>query len=204
MPKEDFATAIAALERRLADHERKGNELRAMINFLCEEAGEPPKYASAEIAGSGSVAAAAGVLTQIKRDSFYGKKQMTAIREYLEMRRAQGDGPATPQEILEALKAGGYKFEAKSDDIALVVLRALLRKATNVFHKLPGTRAYGLMAWYPGAKPSDADGDRSSKARRSSRSVAPKRKAKSPRKTKASPTTPITDSQPEPQEAQAA
>jgi hypothetical protein len=187
MPKEDFSTAIAALERRLADHDRKGNELRAMINFLCEEAGEPPKYSLGDTSGAGAGPATGGVLTQIKRDSFYGKKQMTAIREYLEMRRAQGDGPATPQEILEALKAGGYKFEAKSDDIALVGLRALLRKATGVFHKLPGTRAYGLMAWYPGAKQGtsrdNADGGRSTKGRRSSRIIS-KGKLGRPRKVK--------------------
>jgi hypothetical protein len=85
-------------------------------------------------------------------NAFFGKRQVTAIREYLEMRRVHGDGPATPQEILEALKAGGYRFEAKSDVVALIGLRALLRKATTVFHKLPGTRTYGLLAWYPNAK----------------------------------------------------
>ncbi len=157
MPKDDLSAAIAALERRLIDHDRKGNEIRRAINILYEEGGQKPKYPDVDTpAGTQD---SGGVLTQIKRDSFYGKKQMTAAREYLEMRRTQGDGPATPQEILEALKAGGYKFEAKSDDIALVGLRALLRKATNVFHKLPGTRAYGLLSWYPNAKASDNDDD---------------------------------------------
>jgi hypothetical protein len=33
MPKEDFASAIAALERRLAENDRKGNELRATIRY---------------------------------------------------------------------------------------------------------------------------------------------------------------------------
>ena len=90
----------------------------------------------------------------------------------------QGNGPATPQEIIEALKAGGYKFEAKSDEIALIGLRALLRKATSVFHKLPGTRAYGLMAWYPGAKPGNDSDEKPKKGRRSKRATKPPRKAK--------------------------
>lgn len=156
MPKDDLSAAIAALERRLSDHERKGVELRRAINILCEEGGQQPKYPDLDT--STTAQESAGALTQIRRDTFYGKKQMTAIREYLEMRRMQGDGPATPQEILDALKAGGYKFEAKSDEIALVGLRALLRKATTVFHKLPGTRSYGLLSWYPNAKASDNDG----------------------------------------------
>ena len=37
----------------------------------------------------------------------------SAMREYLEMRKRQGLGPAKPREFFEALKAGGYQFEAK-------------------------------------------------------------------------------------------
>lgn len=167
MPAEDLTAAIAALERRLAEHERKGNELKGVINVLYAEAGLPLKFP--ELAAGSGGAASGAVLTQIKRDSFYGKKQMTAIREYLEMRRLQGNGPATPREILDALKAGGYQFEAKSDEIALVGLRALLRKATTVFHKLPGAGGYGMLAWYPDAKQSkysaDDDEDKPAKGR---------------------------------------
>jgi hypothetical protein len=169
MPADDFNPAIAALERRLAEHERKGNELRTLLNMLYVEAGVAPKY---QEVGASTGAGGGAVLTQVKRDSFYGKKQMTAIREYLDMRRAQGNGPATPREILEALKAGGYRFEAKNDHIALVGVRALLRKATTVFHKLPGTGAYGLLAWYPDAKlaKGDDDGEDGAPARKSSKS----------------------------------
>jgi hypothetical protein len=173
MPENDLNPAIAVLEGRLAEHERKGNELRTLLNMLYVEAGLSPKYQDVPAAGGGGSGGGA-VLTAIKRDSFYGKKQMTAIREYLEMRRAQGNGPATPREILEALKAGGYRFEAKNDGIALVGLRALLRKATKVFHKLPGTGNYGLLAWYPDAKPNkaDDDGENGAAARKSSKSKA--------------------------------
>jgi hypothetical protein len=152
----DLGTAIAALERSLADTERKANALRSAINTLCEEAGLPPKYPNV-----GRSAEQAAVNTQIQPDTFYGKKQSTSIRMYLEIRKAQGLGPATPREIFEALKTGGYQFETRNETNALVGMRALLRKNNVTFHRLPnGT--YGLLSWYPDAragKPSDDDDD---------------------------------------------
>lgn len=154
MPENDaFSSIIALLEARYIEAQKIADEKLAALNAVRQEAGLPPRSPGVEASGGEG----APVLTQIKRDTFYGKKQMTAIREYLTMRRAQGDGPATPREILDALKAGGYRFETKSDDIALVGVRALLRKANSVFHKLPGTGSYGLLEWYPNAKPSRED-----------------------------------------------
>jgi hypothetical protein len=90
-------------------------------------------------------------VTQIADDTFYGQKQTPAMRTYLEMRKAQGLGPATPREIYEAIKSGGYVFEAKDAEVALVGMRALLRTQPNIFHRLPqGT--WGLTVWYPDAK----------------------------------------------------
>jgi hypothetical protein len=150
---DDLGPAIAVFEQKLAGAERRVAEYRNAINVLLQAQGLPARYV--EESGSPSVAPApptGSTATQIKRDSFYGKKQMTAIRELLEMRRTSGEGPATPKEVVVALKAGGYKFGTKNDEIALVGIRALMRKATTVFHKLPGTNAYGLTAWYPNAK----------------------------------------------------
>lgn len=138
--------AIDTLERRLAEVERKANDLRSLINVLCVEAGLPSRYPE----GSGPSGGGTKI-TQIKEDTFYGKKQQTAVREYLEMRKAQGLGPAKPRDIYEALRAGGYQFEAKDEDNALVGLRALLRKRTNIFHRLPNG-VYGLLNWYPNAR----------------------------------------------------
>jgi hypothetical protein len=156
---DDLAPAIAVFERIIADAERRVADARRSIDALLQAQGLEPRYAEEAMAArAGGVVALSGSgflsarAAPIKRDSFYGKKQMTAIRELLEMRRSHGDGPATPREIFDALKAGGYRFDAKTDDIALVGLRASLRKATTVFHKLPGTNAYGLTAWYPDAK----------------------------------------------------
>jgi hypothetical protein len=156
-----FEGAIAALERRLGEVERKGNELRGAINALLEEAGQPPRYPTGVgdsiPSASGATSTTQPSVTALKPDTFYGKKQGTAVREYLEMRKARGLGPAKPREIYEALREGGYAFEAKDDTNALVGLRALLRKNTNQFHKLP-TGAYGLMSWYPHAKRPRATG----------------------------------------------
>lgn len=154
---DDFAPAIAVFEKIIAEAERKADEARRSINALYQARGLPPPYADDATGQRTSAASPSPVPTQVRRDTFYGKKQMTAIRELLEMRRAQGEeGPATPREVVNGLKAGGYRFETKSDDIALIGVRALMRKATNVFHKLPGTNAYGLVTWYPNAKLSKA------------------------------------------------
>jgi hypothetical protein len=67
------------------------------------------------------------------------------------MRRSAGLGPAKPREIYDALRQGGYQFNAQEDETALVGMRALLRKMNSTFHKVPGTSAYGLRSWYPHA-----------------------------------------------------
>ncbi len=137
---------IAMLERSIEEAEQKIRALRIAINTICAEAGMPQRYPDVALAGSGG-----SRLLQIKDDTFYGKKQTPAMREYLEMRKAQNLGPAKPREFFEALKAGGYQFEAKDDETAIVGLRALLRTQPQIFHRLPqGT--YGLTEWYPDAK----------------------------------------------------
>ena len=142
------AAALEVLERRLSDLERKANVLIETINDLRTEDGLPPRPPFGSGGGGGISSAGSGgaALTQIRPDSFYGKKLQTAVREYLEMRFAVAGGrsdPATPKDIYEAITKGGYQFDAKTPDIAMVGLRALLRKRTAFFHKFPnGT--YGL------------------------------------------------------------
>ncbi|MDB5610934.1 MAG: hypothetical protein JWP25_7834 [Bradyrhizobium sp.] len=143
MPNE-LDPAIAAFERRREDALASVAECERTINTLCKEAGYPPRYAETTTNNSMKV-------TQISDDTFYGQKQTPAMRMYLEMRKAQGLGPATPRDIYQALEQGGYVFEAKNSEIAMVGMRALLRTQPNVFHRLPqGT--WGLTTWYPDAK----------------------------------------------------
>jgi hypothetical protein len=147
------APALAVLEPKLDELERKANALLQVVNELRTEDGLPPRPPSGGegFVTPGASGSAGATVSQIRPDTFYGKKMQTAIREYLEMRKAAGIGPATPRQIYEAITAGGYKFEAKDETTALVGMRALLRKRTAFFHKLPNG-SYGLTNWYPDAK----------------------------------------------------
>ena len=157
-PVSPFQPAIDALEKDLAALERDGNALFTTINVLRKKAGLPPRgpwgggNGREASAGIPEGEAATGIPVQIRPDTFFGKRMGTAARELLEMRRASGQGPGKPRELFETLKAGGFQFEAKDDTVAIVSFRAMLRKNTQMFQKLPnGT--YGLKAWYPNAKP---------------------------------------------------
>jgi hypothetical protein len=143
MPNE-LDPAIAAFERRREDALAVVAECERTINTLCKEAGYGPRYIETSTNNATKV-------TQISDDTFYGQKQTPAMRMYLEMRKAQGLGPASPRDIYQALEQGGYVFEAKTPEIAMVGMRALLRTQPAVFHRLPqGT--WGLTSWYPDAK----------------------------------------------------
>ena len=155
--------AIELLVTQIVELERKANAFRTSVNILCEKDGLPPLYP--EGGGGGGVregtdkraADTASTPAQIRHDTFYGKRQQTAVRELLSIRKSSGLGPAKPIEILDGIKAGGYQVEAKTDDIALVGLRAMLRKRPAVFHKLPNG-SWGLAEWYPNAKRAKASG----------------------------------------------
>ena len=144
--REEFRPAIEALQRDLAELERKVSETKTTINRLCEIAGGAPLYSDVGTTSQPTVGS-------IKGDTFYGKVLTTAAREYLEMRKTANLGPATPREIYEALIKGGFAFETKIEANAITGLRATLRKNSGVFHRLPGPGGeYGLLAWYPRAK----------------------------------------------------
>jgi hypothetical protein len=175
----DLDPAISALERRREEALTTAAELERTINTLCKEAGYPPRYTEAASNNSLKV-------TQISDDTFYGMKQTPAMRTYLEMRKVQGLGPAGTREIYDALVQGGYQFDAKTPDIAMVGMRALLRTQPLVFHRLPqGT--WGLTIWYPDAKkPRDEPKKKTARAKKAS-AASKLRKAPSPAKRRSSP-----------------
>lgn len=181
--RDEMKPAIDALLVELADQEKQVTETKLLINRLCARSGMELMFPDAAAAsGSGSVAT-------IRPDSFYGKVLNTAAREYLEMRRAANLGPATPREVYEALVKGGYASEAKDETTAMVTLRATLRKNSSIFHRLPnGT--YGLLSWYPNAKPQRDDEDDGVVAR------SKKKGRKSARRAKQTAKTPIPDAVP--------
>ena len=145
MSSDELTPAIHHLEQKVT-------ALIGALNVLRAEAGMPPYSPSPDGGGDKPISSS----LDIKSDTFFGKRQHTAIREYLEMRKASGDGPARPREIYEALRAGGVKFESDDEQKALVALRAMLRRRTAVFIKVGESGAYGLRSWYPDAKPKKA------------------------------------------------
>jgi hypothetical protein len=170
--------AIDALERRREEALATAGEMERSINTLCKEAGYPPRYTDSASTNSIRV-------TQISDDTFYGMKQTGAMRTYLEMRKTQGLGPAGTREIYDALLQGGYQFEAKTPDIAMVGTRALLRTQPLVFHRLPqGT--WGLSTWYPDAKKKDEPKKKTAPAKKAG-AASKLRKAPSPGKRRSSP-----------------
>lgn len=176
MPRPELRTAIDALEEEHMAMQRQAAEIRSMINLLCQRAGFDPRYPDNDSTTHAPTPA------NIRPDSFYGKRMQSAGREFLEMRKRSDLGPATPREIYDALKAGGYQFEAKDDTVALVGLRAMLRKNSGTFHKLPHGQ-YGLTAWYKDIKtPKEGGEDRQISS--APKKAGSRRKLKKPAKPK--------------------
>lgn len=140
---EHLQKAIAELETKLEDQLKAVAKTKSGINQLAELAGLPVPYPETEERASGGT---------IRPDQFYGKPLHTAMRAYLDM-RGPTRGPATVNEIFDALKLGGFQFDTKSDDNAKRIIRITLTRNTLVFHKLPNG-SYGLLAWYPNVKAS--------------------------------------------------
>ena len=114
-------------------------------------AGLPPRYAESALEKS------SGSGFTIRSDQFHARPVATIVREYLEMRKRADIGPATLDEIFDALAQGGYESHAKDEQTARISLNNALTK-NPVFYKLPNKR-WGLLAWYPKAKQRDNSED---------------------------------------------
>jgi hypothetical protein len=152
IPAGAFQPAIDALEEDYTDLERQANALLTSINILRAKAGLPPRPSGfGPAAAEGTRRSHSGHMP-IQSDTFTGKKLGSAVRQFLEMRKAGGgDAPATTREIFDALKEGGFVSGAKDEATGMVVLRTMLRKNTTMFVKLHNGKI-GLRAWYPGLK----------------------------------------------------
>ncbi|MDR3483697.1 MAG: hypothetical protein P4M05_02155 [Bradyrhizobium sp.] len=143
MSEVTVAETIDKLSGEITAEEMATRKKKEMVNTLCTVIGRAPAYAIAE--------AAMAVPTSIRSDQFYGQPLASAVRTILEMRKQRGLGAATNNEIYDALTAGGYEFDTKSDDIARKSLRNSIAKNTALFHKLPNGQ-FGLLSWYPNVK----------------------------------------------------
>lgn len=142
---DQLKAAIATLQGELALQEEEVANTKRLINQLAKRAGLPPPYGDAELLARSGLS--------FSPDQFYGQPLHIAMRTLLEMRKASnpGAGPASVNQIFDALREGGYQFDAKNDENAKRIIRIMLTKNSGVFHKLPNGH-YGLLSWYPGAK----------------------------------------------------
>lgn len=142
---EGLSQAVALLEAQLKKQERAALDTKRAVNAIYMAAGESPRYSDSDLGES------TGPSLAIRSDQFYGQPLAASIREVLEMRRALKQGPATVNELYEALLQGGFKFDTKNEDNSKRGLRISLTKNTVTFHKLPNGK-FGLLEWYPNAK----------------------------------------------------
>jgi hypothetical protein len=132
--------AISELTTQVTSKEAELRKMKESVNTLCAVDGRQPIYLieSAE----------ASVPTAIRSDQFYGQPLASAVRTILEMRNQRNRGAASINEIYDALNAGGFQFNTKSDLVSKNSLRNSLAKNTIAFHKLPNGH-FGLLSWYP-------------------------------------------------------
>ena len=149
--REEFKPAIEALQKDLVELERKVIETKTTINKLCSVADAPPMYPDVGSPSQPTVGS-------IRADTFYGKSVQTAAREYLEMRRGANLGPCTTREIYDALVQGGFHFETSDPNNAMTGIRAVMRKNSATFHRLPNN-SWGLTSWYERIKKAKAAKD---------------------------------------------
>ncbi len=128
----------------VADHEDSAVRLKTIINELCAKGGLPPRYGPSELERS------SGASFDFRSDQFHARPLATCVREYLDIRRRANMGPATTNEIFDALAKGGYEFGAKNEQIARVSMYNSVNK-NPAFYKLPNKK-WGLREWYPNAK----------------------------------------------------
>src|SRR5262245_50426193 len=104
-------SAIAAILELIASLEKEATDAKRTLNRMLVRSGQPARYNDAELNAEG----VAG-LNQIRGDQFYQKALSASIREYLQMRHASKNGPATLHEIYDAMVRGGMSFETENED----------------------------------------------------------------------------------------
>lgn len=138
---------IAEQLAKIREHERAASKSKMVVNALLESRGQPAMFAEEQDSMERDT-----TTLSIRSDQFYGQPLAGAIRTILELRRKQDRGPATVNEIFASLTEGGFAFDTRNEDNAKRGLRVSLTKNSVTFHKLPNGK-YGLLEWYPNAKP---------------------------------------------------
>jgi hypothetical protein len=135
---------IADVQVQIDDLLQQVAQKKQAVNTLCSIVNQPPIYADVTPATSRAV-------RPPRPDEYYGQPLSTTMRMVLERRQLAGMGPATVNDIYDAMMLGGYKFNTSNDEYAKRGLYSALTKNSATFHKLPNG-LYGLLEWYPGVK----------------------------------------------------
>jgi hypothetical protein len=119
---------------------------KKFINQLCVFGGMPPEYQDADLQSSIAQAVV------VRRNAFFGRPLATCVRDFLEMRRDKPVKEASLDEIVDALKEGGFDLDriSKDKDDARRGVAITLGKNPQ-FIRLPNDD-WGLLAWYPNVK----------------------------------------------------
>ncbi|HEX5444803.1 MAG TPA: hypothetical protein VFW87_13275 [Pirellulales bacterium] len=144
---------IDELTRHLEEIEAEGADIKRTINSLCRRIGEPLRFTDADMSQSRTTCAT------LHGDEYVGKALATAVRLVLEARKSAKRGPATLDELYEALVAGGYEFDSKNPEVAKHGLSTSVGKNSVTFYRLPSGKI-GLAEWYGKEGRSRANGGR--------------------------------------------
>lgn len=154
----EYQSAIDSITALIAAKEEEILPLRITLNQLCKLAGVPEAYPGASSGATGSTKAGSSVITW-RSDQFFNRPLATCVTEYFEAREKASLGrPATIDEIYDALRQGGYKFEGTTGNDANTKrgIKISLTKNTAQFVKLPDD-SFSLKKWY-GTKPARKSG----------------------------------------------
>jgi hypothetical protein len=146
---DNLLDTIETLSARAMAKEEEAHKLKTLVNELCREAGIAVRFGNIPMVGAG---------LSLRSDQFYGLGLTTAVRNYLELRKASGLSSASLTDIFTALKAGGFKFGTTNEKNARIIVGNAVRKTSAVFHRVPNGE-YGLLSWYPNAKATSEDGE---------------------------------------------
>jgi hypothetical protein len=105
---EKLEGAIEEVEGQIRELESKVLEHKKAVNILCGLMGREPKY-SIEVREDVNTTVA------VSGDAYYGKETSEVIADILRRRKRANKGPATVADIFEAMKEGGFHFEASND-----------------------------------------------------------------------------------------
>lgn len=146
---EPLVAKITERTKRLAAELAADREEKTAANLLCRMAGQKELY-NIE-GGVEAIAQPPPAALKFRLDQFVGLELSEAVAEYLEARKASGtmEGPATLDEIYDALLSGGFKFGGNTDNPAnhKRAMNIALTRNTAQMHKI-NENTFALRRWY--------------------------------------------------------